>query len=250
MTALKLLLIVLLPFAFASCMDTREELVVKSDGSGTLTVKTDMSKMVGMMKTFASDSDIKSQGLDRPFDTVMLVKSYVDTAQGMAAGEKEVLRNGQLHLSLDVKASTGKLDMLFPFVSADQIPLVYEGMSTTAGSLKDIMGKSNPGQQDDKSLPQITTVYDISVKNGLYSRKVNKERYQVFSQTLNLDQLKQIASVVGPMNYTLVVTLPRPIKKAGNAKAVLSNDRKTATLSNDLLETFEHPELMELELEY
>jgi hypothetical protein len=246
-------LILLLPLALASCMDTREEMEIKKDGSGTLALKTDMGKMVEMMKNFTNDSDIRKQGLDRLFDTTMLMKSYIDTVQGVSADKKAALRDGTLHLTLNVKENVGKFDMLFPFRSADQLSQIYQSLNAAAGGLKNVMGNLGGGssqEQGDKGLPQLTFVYDVSVKNGVYSRKVNKERYDVFSQAMKLDQLKQMSSVMGAMNYTVVTTFPQPIKKTSNAKAVLSNNNKTATLSVDLLEAFEHPELLELEIEY
>src|SRR5882757_9334395 len=122
----RLLFVVLLPFALASCMDTREELEIKKDGSGTLVMKTDMSKMVELMKNFASDSDIQKQGLDKPFDTTMLVKSYIDTVQGVPADKKAALRDGVLHLALNVKDNVGKFDMVFPFRNTAQLSKLYE----------------------------------------------------------------------------------------------------------------------------
>lgn len=251
----RILFILLFPLALVSCMDTREELEIKKDGSGTLVMKTDMSKLVEMMKGFAGDSDIQKQGLDRPFDTTMLLKSYIDTAQGVPEDKKAVLREGKLHLNLNVKENIGKFDMVFPFSSGENLSKLYESLNTSTGGLKGMMNnmganKGEQGQDDDKGLPQITSVYDITVKKGLYSRKVNKVRYETFSQTIKLDQLKQMSSMLGSMNYTLVITLPQPIKKISNDKAVLSNDKKTATLSTDLMTTFEHPELLELEIEY
>jgi len=254
----RIVLILALPFILASCMDTREELDIKKDGSGTLVVKTDMSKLIEIMKGFTSDSDIQKQGLDKTFDTTMLFKSFVDTAQNVPEDKKAVLRNGKLHLNLDVKDNIGKFDMEFPFSSPGNLSKLYESLNTSTGGLKGMMNsmganKSNEEGQtpdDDKALPQITSVYDITLKKGLYSRKVNKARYETFSQTIKLDQLKQMGSMLGSMSYTLVVTLPQAVKKTTNAKAVLSGDKKTVTLSADLMETFEHPELLELDIEY
>jgi hypothetical protein len=251
----RIVFILLLPFALASCMDTREELEIKKDGSGTLVMKTDMGQLVKMMKGFVNDSDLQKQGLGRVIDTTMLVKTFVDSARDVPEDKKAVLRDGKLHLNLDVQNDLGKFDMAFPFSSTDHLSKLYESLNTSSGGLKSLMGNIGGNQEgqgpgDDKGLPQITAVYDITVKKGLYSRKVNKARYETFSQTIKLDQLKQMSSMLGAMNYTLVVTLPQPIKKASNAKAVLSADKKTVTLSTDLMETFEHPELLELELEY
>ncbi len=247
-------LILLLPLALASCMDTREEMQINKDGSGSLALKTDISKMVQMMKSFVKDSDLQKQGLDRPFDTIMLMKSYLDTVQNVPADKKASLQDGQLHITLNVKENVGKFDVLFPFRSEDQVSTLYESLGSISGGLKSVMGNlgggNTPQGPGDKGLPQLTFVYDVSIKKGIYSRKVNKERYSVFSQDMKLEQLKQLSSMLGTMNYTLVLTFPQPIKKTSNAKAVLSNNNKTATLSVDLLEAFEHPELLELDIEY
>jgi len=250
MRSIRTWLFLLLPLALASCAETKEELVIKKDGSGTLELKMDLAKMVDMMKNFASDSDIQKQGLDKPFDTTMLLKSFIDTASGIASAKKAALRDGSIHLTLNIKEHIDKMDMAFPFKSTDQIPDLYQGLNTSASGLKELMGKSDGGQAGDKGLPQLSTVYDITVKNGIYSRKVNKERYETFKQGMNLEQLKQMGSVMGSISYTVSVSLPQPVKKTSNVKTVLSDDKKTVTLSADLLEAFEHPELLELEIEY
>src|SRR4051812_289838 len=155
----RIVFILVLPFALASCMDTREELEIKKDGSGTLVMKTDMSQLVKMMKGFVNDSDLQKQGLGRAIDTTMLMKTFVDTAQGMPEDKKAVLRDGKLHLSLDVQNDLGKFDMVFPFSSTDHLSKLYESLNTSGGSLKGLMGNISGGHDaqtpdDDKGLPQ------------------------------------------------------------------------------------------------
>lgn len=262
MKFIRTLFIVLLPFTFVSCMDTREELEIKKDGSGTLAMKTDLSKMLEMMKSFAPAEELQKQGLDKAYDTIMLMKDYVDTAKSVPADKKALLREGKVHLVMNLKENLGKFDMQFPFKSADQLQQLYASLNSSTGSLKgmfDGMGKKLPGTGNDssatdagadKGMPQIASVYDIVVKDGLYSRKVNKERYNEFTQAVKLEELKQMGSMLGQMNYTLSIKFSRPIKKISNPKAVLSDDKRTVTLSTDLMETFEHPELLALEIEY
>jgi hypothetical protein len=258
MKNIRILLFFLLPLAFASCMDTREELEIKSNGSGTLVMKTDLSKMLELVKSFpASDSNLEKNGLDKAMDTVMLMKDYVDTASGIPASQKELLRNGKVHVVMNVKDNIGKFDMSFPFTSTDKLQQLYASLNNSSGGLTSLFGGATKGlphgpddQAGDKSMPQITAVYDITVKNGLYSRKVNKERYDEFKQSVNLDQLNGVSSMFGDMNYTLSVKLPNPVKRVSNSKAVISNDKKTVTLTTELMQTFQHPELLSLDIEY
>jgi hypothetical protein len=260
MKPLRFCLLLLTPVFFVSCMDTREELRISKNGSGTLNIKTDLGKMLDMMRSFASDSDLKKDGLDRAFDTTMMMKTYLDTARDISPEKKELFKEGQVHVNLNVKEGLGKLDVQLPFHSPAQLQQLYENLNSSGGGLKGLMNGLGNKEGDapggpvapggDQAIPQIGSVYDTHISPGHYSRTVNKERYGKFSQTMKLDDLKQLSSVMGSMNYTLVVTLDKPIKKFSNPKAVLSADKKTATLETDLLQSFEHPELLELDLEY
>lgn len=263
MKNIRTLLLFLLPLALMSCTDTREELEIKGDGSGTLVMKTDLGKMLEMLKGFG-ENDLAKDGLDKPFDTTMLMKNYVDTAKNITPEQKELLHDGKVHLVMNVKESIGKIDMNFPFTSADKLQQLYANLNSSTGGLKNMFdgvgkgmskGQAPDGTQEqanDKGMPQIASVYDITVKNGLYSRKVNKQRYDEFVQSMKLDDLKQMGGMMGDikMDYTLSIKLPRAIKKISNSKAVLSADKKTLTLAADLMETFQHPELLALEVEY
>jgi hypothetical protein len=256
MNTLKTLLLFLLPLALISCTDTREELEIKKDGSGTLVMKTDFGKVLEMVKGMGANTDLSKDGLDKAYDTTMYLKDVVDTAQNVPADQKELLRNGKVHLVINVKEGIGKMDMNFPFTSTARLQDLYASLNNSTGGLKNLfngMGKNLPKSDDggnDKNMPQIASVYDIVVKDGLYSRKVNKPRYDEFAQSMKLDELKQMGSMFGGMDYTLTVKLPRAIKKVSNSKALISEDRKTASLKTDLMETFEHPELLALDIEY
>jgi len=258
MKKMRLLLLLLLPVAFISCTDTREELEIKSNGSGTLVMKSDLSKLLEMAKSFGGETDLAKDGLDRAYDTTMFMKDYIDTAKDVPADKKELLRNGKVHVVMNVKESIGRFDMIFPFTSTNKLQELYANLNSSDGGLKNLfggMGKNLPKggeteQGNDKNMPQIASIYDITVKDGLYSRKVNKERYDAFAQAMKLDELKQMGSMLGDMDYTLSVKLPRPIKKVSNSKVTLSDDKRTATLKTELMETFQHPELLALDIEY
>ncbi len=215
------------------------------------------------MKGFG-ENNLEKDGLDKAFDTTMFMKNYIDTAKNVTQAQKDLLREGKVHLVMNVKESIGRIDMNFPFTSADKLQQLYANLNSSTSSLKNIFdgvgkgiqkGNTTDGTQEqanDKGMPQIASVYDITVQNGLYSRKVNKQRYEEFAQAMKLDDLKGMGGMMGDMkmDYTLSVKLPRPVKKINNSKALLSSDKKTVTLSADLMETFQHPELLALELAY
>ncbi len=67
---------------------------------------------------------------------------------------------------------------------------------------------------------------------------------------MKVDELKQMGGMLGEMGYTLALKFPRPIKKTSNSKAMLSDDKRTATITADLMELMQHPELLSLDVEY
>ena len=235
-------------------MDTHEELAIKKDGSGTLVIKSDLNKMLAMLRSMGARSDMEKEGLARTYDTIVLMKDYVDTARNVAPDQKELLREGKMHIVLNAKENVGKFDMTFPFRSGEKLQQLYTSLNNTSGGLKGLLGnigKPGPDTEDsDKNMPQLTSVYDITVKDGQYKRTVNQERYEAFTQAIKLEQLTQLSSVMGAMEYTFQITLPRAIKSISNSKAILSSDKKTAILKNDLIETFQHPELLSVEIQY
>ena len=159
---------------------------------------------------------------------------------------------------MNVKEGIGRFDLNFPFASTDKLQQLYANLNSSTGGLKSLfdgMGKNmQKGDQDEagkeKGMPQIASVYDITVRDGLYSRKVNQARYEEFTQAMKIDELKQVTGMMGAMDYTLAITLPRPVKNVSNNKALVSTDKKTVTLKTDLLETFQHLELLALDIAY
>ncbi len=251
------LLIMLLPLAMASCTDTHENLVIKENGSGTLTIKTDIGKMLEILKSFSGDSSLMQNGLDKVYDTTLQMKDYVDTASGMTSEQKNLFHKGSVHIVVNVKDNIGKFDMSFPFSSAGDLSKLYSGLNGSAGSLKNMMGdmsknfpNATPDTGKDNGLPQIASVYDISLTPNSYSRKVNQEKYQAFSQMVKPEQLSQVNGMLGGMDYTFSISLPRKVKTVSNTKAVIAEDRKTVLLKADLLDCFQHPEVLELQLTY
>jgi hypothetical protein len=263
MKTLRLLLLCLLPVMMLSCTDTREELTIQKNGKGMLVVKTDMGKMLELLKGFGG-KDMGSGELDKAFDTTMLMKDYIDTAKDATPEQKELFRDAKVHLALNMKENLGKLDMHFPFASLDQLQKVYANMNSSQGGIKNLFNGMNskmsgampdqpsPTPEGNDNMPQISNVYDIVIKDGLYSRKVNKQRYDDFARGMKLEDMKQMGGMLGDlkMDYTLDLNFPRPVKRVSNPKAVQSADKKSVTLTTDLMEVFQHPELLAVEIEY
>lgn len=241
-----------------------EELEIKNDGSGILHYKNDLGKMIELVKSFDTDGKMsKDSSFKKKVDSTILMKSFLDTAKNIPAEKKALFADGKLHVKMDAENDVLKIDMELPYKSSTQLQALYSNLNTTGSGLLGLMdgltGKEDSpfspgGEGEDKANPFITiaSVYDVTIKNGLYSRKVNNERLQKFNtdNAKSAEQMKGMGSMMGAMDYTIAIQFPRPIKKSSNPKAEISSDKKNILLKVDLLEATEHPEILELEIEY
>jgi hypothetical protein len=255
-------LLLALPFYFGSCT-INEELEIKNDGSGTLNYKTDLSKVLEMIKSLDSDGKMGKDSLfQKKIDSTILMKSFLDTAKNISPEKKALLREGKLYLKMDAERNLFKVDMELPYKSAEQLQGLYTNLNSAGDGLTSVMdgltGKEDapfpPADGGDKQNPfgSIASVYDVIVKDGLFSRKINKERLEKFkaANAQSAEQMKGMGAMMGAMEYNISIKFPRPVKKASNAKAAISTDKKTILLKTDLMDVMEHPELLELEVEY
>lgn len=258
MKHLKLLSVFILSICLVSCFDTVEEVEIKGDGSGTYKVNMDLSKAMEMMKgVMINDSDLQKEGMDRPIDTTFNLQSILDTAQNISDHQKELFKDGNVHINMNMQSSVLKLDMKYPFTSFNNMNELYSMIQKGDGGLNQAlksMSKEDLPMDDGSDSPdninQINSVYDIVLKDGSFSKTLNKERYDAFLRNEKTEQLKGMMSMMGDMNYTLIVKLPRAVKTVSNKLATLSPDKKTITLKSDLFSVFDNPQLMELKAIY
>ena len=261
MKKMKWIFIILVSCCFISCLDTVEQLDIKESGAGTLIMNMDMGKAAEMMKGFMAPEEIAKEKLDRVIDTTILMKDVVDTSTKITPERKALLRNGKMHLTMNLANNILKMDMSYPYQSQAQLTQIYAALQDGGMNMGSIMqalsggddaGNSAPGGADagDNNPSQLSNVYDITVTPTQYKRVLNKERYQKMISNPKIEEAKGMSAMMGEMNYTIALNLPRPVKKVSNAKAVISNDKKNVMLKSDLFAIFDHPELLELTVDY
>ena len=261
MKKMKWIFIILVSCCFISCLDTVEQLDIKESGAGTLNMNMDMGKAAEMMKGFMAPEEIAKEKLDRVIDTTILMKDVVDTSTKITPERKALLRNGKMHLTMNLANNILKMDMSYPYQSQAQLTQIYAALQDGGMNMGSMMqalsggddaGNSAPGGADagDNNPSQLSNVYDITVTPTQYKRVLNKERYQKMISNPKIEEAKGMSAMMGEMNYTIALNLPRPVKKVSNAKAVISNDKKNVMLKSDLFAIFDHPELLELTVDY
>lgn len=245
-------LAVFLFFFLSACYEVNEEIVINKDGSGTYATKMDMSAVLQMMQTMASD-ELEKNGLGKSIDTTISMKEFADSAKDATPEQKRLFSTGIMKLKMDLQESIFKADVNFKFNNYNDLQLLMSGSG--AGGLGDVFKKilANDSSQDassNNSFDQINNIFDISVKNGLISRSLNQARYDSLMNRPELAQVKQMMGSGFEILYTTTIRLPRAVKKTNNDLIQLSADKKTVTIKYDLLKMLETPSKFSYSIEY
>ena len=209
-----------------------------------------------MLQTYMGKDEMAKKGMQK-MDTTIYMKDLVDRISSLSAEKKALLRPGSVHIKLDVDAKVFTTHMVFPFNSQADLQKLYNAMSdgSSLGSTSLFKGLS-PGGEDASSggnspdINQFNGMYDFTSKDGLMSKHLNAEKFKALQNDPKMAQIKQASQMGIEINYTTIVTLPRPIKKVDNPLAKLSEDKKTVSIKFNLMEVFDHPEKFGYTIEY
>ncbi len=247
----------------ASCYEVNEEITINEDGSGTFVTKMDMGQLIEMMQSFAGEEELSKEGLDRAIDTTIQMVDMIDPSKDVTQEQKALLEKGTMKMQMNIKDKLFKLDMNIPYTGYDNLQKLMEGKGQSGAGLSDAFknlfdDKKTPERDTAKIIDEarepdmqdIAGIYDVTVKNGLISKKTNTEKYKALLARPEMDQVKKLASSGMEISYTTTIKLPRPVKKADNTIIKLSEDKKTVTMRYNLLDLLENPEKFAYTLEY
>ena len=253
----KYLLPVALLFCLAGCFDINEQIEIKPNGSGQLSVNTDMSQLLDLMQSYVGKEEMDKQMPNRKMDTTLQMKDLVDTSTSLSAENKELVRKGWIHMKLNMDEKIFKADTHFPFTSIGNLQKLYNSMNDGTINTNSLLKGMSTGAPDTSSgsaqmpdMNQFNGVYDFICKDGMISRKLNAEKWKAVQANPQFSQMKDAGSMGIEIPYTLTIIVPRPVKKIDNSLAVLSPDKKTVTLKYNFTEVLEHPEKFEYTLVY
>lgn len=257
MKILRFILPLLLVVCFTGCLDVYENIEVRADGSGQLTMDVDMGQMIDMLKTYMSKEDLAKNGMEK-MDTTIMMKDIIDSSTTLSAEKKTLLRPASVHIQLDMDAKIFKTHMLFPFKNQDDLQKLYATMSDGSLGNAQLLRGMLPGGQEggvqqggpSPDINQFNGIYDFVSKDGMISKKLNADRWKTLQSNPMFGQIKQAGQMGIEIAYTVTVKVPRPVKKADNPLAKLSDDKKTVTIKYNLIDVFDHPEQFGYTIEY
>jgi hypothetical protein len=241
----------------SGCFEINEQIDIKPGGNGSLSVKTDMSQLIELMQNYLGKEDIDEQLPKGALDTIVYMKNIPDSVSNMSAENRALVKDGTVHIKLNVDEKVFKTDLFVPFENQGNLQKLYNSMNNQsmgmAGLFKNMAGQKDSMGDQQQNMPdmsQFNSVYDFQSHDGLLSRKLNAEKWKNLQESAQFSQMKEAAGMGIEVPYTLTVNLPRPVKKVDNSLAVISADKKQIVIKYNLVEVFQHPEQFEYTIVY
>lgn len=252
MNRLRITWLALFSFSLIGCLEEFSNIELKEDGSGTFVSTVDMGTLMEMAEGMSGEDTDK-----QVLDTIIQLQALTEADTTQTEEMKELLKNGELHLQMNTEEKIFKFTSTIPFSNAKQLQLLLSGavsINATEGVFKNILqgGSEDPpmGAEQAPDMPDLNSIYDVTVEAGKISRKVNKERYNTMKQNPGIAQMQELAGSGMSMTSSLVFKLPSPVKKAESALLQVSDDKLTVGLRYNMLEILDGPQKFEYILEY
>jgi hypothetical protein len=209
-----------------------------------------------MMQSMASEEEIQKSGLSRAIDTVISLKSMMDTAKDVTPEQRRLFQDGTMKMKIDMKENIFTADIKFPFQNLNDLQTLMSGsgMGGLTDIFKQVFNKKDSTQQgvgqDQQGLEQVNNVFDVTITKNSIVRKLNQQKFDSLMAKPEMAQAKQMMGGGFEILYTTTIRLPRPVKKSDNEMIKLSSDKKTVTMRYDLMKLFETPDKFSYSIEY
>ncbi|HEY6954506.1 MAG TPA: hypothetical protein VI385_04645 [Flavisolibacter sp.] len=245
-------------FVLTGCLDSQEDVNIKSDGSGVYKNSVDMSglfdmlQMAAMMDTSAN-SQLK-QLSDKNIDSTFSLGAFTDTSSSLSAEDKALLKDGTVHLAVNQQNKVLKIDMTYPFKKVEDLQKILELQKSGKGFNPLTHGgqaPSLPGLGSDAGGEMGSPLEGIAItyKNGLIERKVDPAKLDAAKNSEAGSQLKNMGEALDGVTFSTVIHLPRPVKSS-SGKVSVSDDKKTVRMKYTLSDMMKDPKALEFKLEY
>ena len=239
---INLIIILISVFTFTSCQFT-ERIDIKNNGSGTYSLKMDMSAMMGAMKQMGDSTNTKEEM--KVIDTIILFKDILKEKKDSIAKlpEKDqaslkALEDLKIHMVVDEKNNKMISDFIFEFNSISELANMQEKISK-AQSVKD--GKEN-------AAPATDTEIKYSYNGKKFTRSVAKKKMTDKEKEAYKKSMEQSASFLDGSSYKLEYHFPKEIKSTTFKGATFSDDRKTMYIQADMKTITENPKFLDFEV--
>lgn len=214
-----------LPFLLSACLEIKEEITVKQDGSGKYRLLLDFSQsrdILQAMFEMEQEGDPQLEGIRDPF-------LNLDTVFTQGVKELEVIEGvEQASGQVDHQSMRYELQFNFRHLDALNAALAYTGGNTFV-------------QEEGEEEEEVPRYYSI-LRNGAFHKanvfnlQTVYEAVEPSPEEMTPDAQLEVNSVYQTITYRLVINTDREIKRFSNRRAVLSDDKMRLMMKTNLYE--------------
>ncbi|MAU17578.1 MAG: hypothetical protein CMH46_18785 [Muricauda sp.] len=226
-----------------SCNFT-EEIHLKEDGSGRLSISFDGSEMMDM----AGDEMAKTD--EKAIDSIISFKDFLeekkDSIAQLPKDEQEKLKKLEpfsMRMVMDPEKSVMMFDLFSEFKNVNEVNDAFSAFQDASS----IGGKTNPQQGPMKPSEQQPTEVNYTFKKNRFTRTAKIVDQELFQQ--QLDSLQGAEMFLSGSTYTLKYHFPRKIKSTTAEAATFSQDGKTLIYEVNFMDMMKNPSVLDLEVE-
>jgi len=239
----KLFYLLILVIFISSCQFT-EQIDFKENGSGTYTLKMDMSAMITAMKKMGDSTTTKNKNpemIDSIIDFETFLVEKKDSISKLPKEEQEklnALKDMKMRIQMNEETDAFNMDFIFDFNNIAELDNIQEKVSK---------GQSI-NKKETAPTPEAPTEVIYSFNGKKFNRTVkdknlSKEAIEAYDLSM-----KQSSSMMDGSAYNIEYHFPKPIKSTSFKEATFSGDRKTLYIKSDLKTVTSNPHLLEFEV--
>ena len=222
-----------------SCNFT-ENITIKSDGSGKMSLEMDASQFMALAgQQMAKEGQKK---LDSTFTFKEYLASKKDSIAKLPKAEQErfkKLENITVHMVMDIESSACKLTMLSDFKKAADMGDMMKGFSN--------LGSMNKKE----ALPDLGLSKSKAEADYFYDGKKFKKTFVVQeTKAVVSDSVSMYKALFEGSTYTVNYSFPKKIKSVSNKSAIIGTDKKSVSIAYPLNEYLDTPKTLDLEIEF
>lgn len=225
-----------------SCNFT-EEIHIKEDGSGKLSINFDGSELMQMAGDEMAQSD------EKPMDSIISFKDLLaekkDSIAQLSPEEQAKLKRLEpfnLHMVMKPEEKIMKFDLFSEFKNVNEVNDAFNSFKEA--------GMLGPGQSKQQPAPlagsEQATEVNYSFKGNTFSRKAKIVDEELFQQ--GLDSLAGAEMFLSGSTYTIKYHFPRKVKSTNLEEATFSADGKTLIYEVTFLDLMRDPTALDLQV--
>lgn len=187
---------------------------------------------------------------DKPVDTTIRFSEMPQSESQLSDADKALLREGTLHMVMNMDAGQFKMDMRLPFKKPQDLVAIQGLMQRNGGIMGNMMKGLGPDAPTQEGMPDYNSIFDFTFSDGVIERKLNPDKLKAFQENFQSEQIKEATAMFGESSIKTEIRLPRKIKKVTGPGAKPGADANTLVISSTLEQVLENPNALTFRVEY